>query len=313
MDYIETALGVKVEYQPWEHTKELPYYILERYEVRQAMIGDVKTICVYPRLELEQMASVRKQIQRIQRLEALPVVIIMNNINRNRREYMISSKIPFVVPDKQLYLPFMGAVLQERFSAEICPVQRLQPSAQVLFFYYLYQKEKQIYMSEATKALGFSGMTISRAVRQLEQTELFNTKKEGVLKILTGKYGGRELFEKMKPYLISPVRKVVYVNKQTEIPGSFIAGLSALSEISMINPPNIACYAVNGKIEGLKGTDVLLDADIQKEVQIWKYDPSILGKGGMADPLSLIMTFKDDNDERVEEAIEEILNGIWEE
>ncbi len=28
MDYIENTLGLKVHYQPWNHTDGLPYYLL---------------------------------------------------------------------------------------------------------------------------------------------------------------------------------------------------------------------------------------------------------------------------------------------
>lgn len=312
MDYIETVLGIEVQYQSWQYEAELPYYILDRYELRQVTIDTVKTIFMYPKTELDQMASVKKQIARIQRLENLPVVIVMKNINRNRREYMISAKIPFVIPDKQLYLPFMGILLQEKFETERYSIEQLQPSAQVLFFYYLYQKQERIYMSEATKALGFSGMTITRAVRQLEQTELFVTKKDGVQKILIGKYEERELFDKMQPYLISPVRKTIYIKRKTELPEAYMAGLSALSKKSMINQPSVACYAVSGKNAGVPGTDVLMDAAAQIEIQIWKYDPNILGENGIVDALSLAMALKDNPDERIEAAVDELLDYIWE-
>ncbi len=32
MNYIENTLGIKVHYQPWNHTDELPYYLLDRYD-----------------------------------------------------------------------------------------------------------------------------------------------------------------------------------------------------------------------------------------------------------------------------------------
>lgn len=312
MDYIESALGVKVKYQLWKHTAELPYYISDRYELQQVMIDSVKAVFLYPKSELDQIASVKKQIARIQALENLPVVIVMKYISRSRREYMISAKIPFIVPEKQLYLPFMGIALQERFKAEIPAVEKLPPSAQVLFFYYLYQKQTQIYMSEATRALGFSSMTITRAARQLEGTGLFTAKKDGVRKILYGNCQGRDLFEQMQPYLISPIRKIVYVKKQMTLPGAYLAGLSALSANSMINPPGTVCYAVGEENAQFTGTDILMDSDSQMEIQIWKYHPAILSGNGVVDTLSLVMTLKDNSDERIEDAVSELLAHIWE-
>ena len=63
----------------------------------------------------------------------------------------------------------------------------------------------------------------------------------------------------------------------------------------------------------MQGTEALMDADAQIELELWRYDPQILGNSEMVDPLSLIMSFKNRTDERIEEAIEEIMDEIWEE
>ena len=312
MDYIENTLGLKVHYQSWSHTDELPYYLLDRYDFQQATLDSVRTLFLYPKTELDQLASVKKQITKIQKIEPLPVVIILKNISRSRLQYMLLAHIPFIVPEKQIYLPFMGIALQNKFGAESVWTEQLQPSAQVLFFYYLYQKKKQVYMSDASKKLGFSAMTVSRAFRQLEHTTFFTTEKEGVQKKLTGKYTMRELYDKMQPYLSSPVRKTIYVDKQVLLSSMRIAGISALSQMSMINPPDIPCYAVNGKKGNPTGTDVLIDASAQVKVELWKYAPDILSGNDTVDPLSLAISLKDDPDERIEEAVEILINKILE-
>lgn len=312
MNYIEKTLGIKVHYQPWSHADELPYYLLDRYDFQLATLDSVKALFLYPKTELDQLASVKKQILKIQKFEPLPVVIILKNVSRSRLQYMLSAHIPFVVPEKQIYLPFMGVVLQNRFCAESVRTEQLQPSAQVLFFYYLYQKKQQIYMNDASKKLGFSAMTVTRAVRQLEQTNFFTTEKEGVQKKLTGKYTARELYDKMQPYLTSPVRKTIYVDKQTSLSPMSISGMSALSQMSMINPPDVLCYAVNGKKVILAGTDILMDSSAQVRVELWKYDPDILSGNETVDPLSLAMSLKDESDERIEEAVDILLNKILE-
>lgn len=312
MNYIESVLGIKVSYQLWSHTDKLPYYLLDRYEFQQATLESVKTLFLYPKGELDQLASVRKQITAIQKIEPIPVVIILKNISKSRLQYMVSAHIPFIIPDKQIYLPFMGIALQNKFYAEIVQTERLQPSSQVLFFYYLYQNKQNLFMSDISKRLGFSGMTITRAVRQLEQTSFFTTEKKGVQKILTGKYMGRELYDKMYPYLLSPIQKVIYVNKQVSLPSMPIAGTTALSQMSMINSSDSPCYAISGKKCSFTGTDVLIDAFAQVRVELWKYDPDILAENGVVDPLSLAMTQKDESDERIEEAVEVLLNKVWE-
>ena len=66
MDYIENTLGLKVYYQPWKYTNNLPYHLLDRYDFQQATLDSVKTLFLYPKTELDQLASVKKQIIKIQ-------------------------------------------------------------------------------------------------------------------------------------------------------------------------------------------------------------------------------------------------------
>jgi hypothetical protein len=77
---------------------------------------------------------------------------------------------------------------------------------------------------------------------------------------------------------------------------------------SMLNPPRINSYAT-GETTKWKDhlEDTLIDDTEQVELQLWKYDPQILAKDSTVDVLSLAMCFGDDPDERVEEAVEEML------
>lgn len=310
MNYIEETLGLAVVDEPWTHMGKMPYFIAELYEIRKVSIGGTDTLFLYPKTELKQIDAVKKHISRIQKAELLPVAIELPTINRYRRDALIAARIPFVVPAKQLYLPFLGAVLQERFTTEAPETDQLQPSAQVFFFYYLFKKQPRLYTSQAVSDLGYSAMTITRAVKQLVQTGLFQEEKDGVQKVLVGKWGREELFEKARPMLIDPIRKRVYVEKTAITEKYCIAGDDALAQRSMINPARLHCYAIDGKAQP-KGTDTLIDAETQVEVQIWKYDPWVLGAGGVVDPLSLAVAYQDNGDERVEEAVEEMLERVW--
>ncbi len=71
-------------------------------------------------------------------------------------------------------------------------------STQQLFLFYLYSKKKRLYTSEAGKVLPFTAMTLTRAVKQLETTDLFLVAKDGVNKFIESKYKRDELFEKAK-------------------------------------------------------------------------------------------------------------------
>jgi hypothetical protein len=57
--------------------------------------------------------------------------------------------------------------------------------------------------------------------------------------------------------------------------------------------------------------DTLIDDRLLVELQLWKYDPRVLAKDSTVDVLSLAMCYVDDPDERVEEAVEEMLEEYW--
>ena len=114
--------------------------------------------------------------------------------------------------DKQVFLPFIGTMLMD----EKEPLKRIEKfvySTQQLFLFYLYGKKKRLYSSEAGKVLPFTAMTLTRAVKQLEATDLFYVTKDGVNKFIESKYDRYELFEKAKVYLSTPVRRAGYIDK----------------------------------------------------------------------------------------------------
>lgn len=311
MEYIERVLGLKTSRQQWQHLQRMPYYIQDRFNIEKVMLEDFPALFVYPQTELEHIGALQKHIARIQKAEMLPVVIVLQAISRYRREAFIEAKIPFVVPEKQLYLPFVGAYLQERFDQEFVKLEKFQPATQVLFFYYLYQGKRNMYISKAAKDLGYSAMTASRAAKQLVQTGFFKESKDGVQKILAGTVQGKELFEKVRPALINPVRRRTSVKKADMSEQFILAGDSAIAKQTMLSDAMFLCYAVTGK-DKLTELPYSMDTETDVMVELWKYDPALLSRGGMVDPLSLAMSFMDEEDERIQEAIEELLDTLWE-
>lgn len=309
MNYIEKMLGMKVNHAPWAMSGKLPYYLTERYQTESVTIGNVRTVFLYPKGEPEQISTLKKHIFRIQKEEPLPVVLVLSAVNRHRRNALLDAHIPFVVPEKQMYLPFLGTYLQERFDAEVPAAESLSPAAQVLFFFYLYQKETELYISRVP--LAYTPMTISRAARQLVQTGLFRERKDGVQKVLFSSLPPKELFLQMRPRLINPVRERGFLPAAEADEAFLAAGESALAQKTMLNPPAIPCYAIDGK-----NRRVLHPCDVEPgkyaAVELWRYAPQMLSKDGAVDSLSLILSM-DTADERLEIEMEELLNNTLEE
>ena len=91
-----------------------------------------------------------------------------------------------------------------------------------------------------------------------------------------------------------------------------MSGYSALSEYSMMNPPEVESFAVDSvAVWDSVASKKLYDPNEQCAVELWRYDPKRLAEGGGVDRLSLALALRDERDERTEEAIEEMLAGVW--
>ena len=59
--------------------------------------------------------------------ESLPVVFVFDKMDCYHRDAFIHAHLPFIVVGIQLYLPFMGIYLQEKYIKEIKTSDTFQP------------------------------------------------------------------------------------------------------------------------------------------------------------------------------------------
>jgi len=312
MKYVADTLGVEVSTEPWGGANTLPYYLVDRYEFMKAAIDGVPCLLMKPRGELDTLTAIKKHISRVREAEPLPVVLDLEGMTARRRKSLIEAHIPFTAPSCQIYLPFLGIALNERYTSIKVINETLMPSSQLLLFHYLYQTEPELRAGETAGALGISAMQVSRAIRQLTALGLVLAWKDGVRAIISSEERRRDLFEKAKPYLLNPVRKRIYMEYERLPVGLPLSGYSALSELTMLGGAQKETFAFFGRNNMLSGTDVLVDNTKQAEVEIWRYDPALLSKRpGFVDALSLAVSLSTDDDPRVEESIDELLLNVW--
>lgn len=317
MNYIAETLGITVAAEPWDGAARLPFYLTDAYTFQIVTLGSVRCLFVKPKNELAALPAVKKHLAKITERTKAPLVLDSDSLNARQRKALIAARIPFIVEGNQLYLPFLGAALQERYVNRQKRSETLSPTAQLILFRYLYQGKCAMYMSGLAEALGVSAMQITRAVKQLAALELITTRKDGVRVVMAGTDDGSALFDRAKPHLLNPVRKRFYVDKEAlrAADGSAqnlpLAGISALAEYTMLNPPRLATFAFAGGVNALPGTDTLVDAKAQAEVEVWRYSPTLLSaQSGLPDLLSLWTTLAD-GDARIEIAKDELLAKIW--
>ena len=311
MEYIADTLGIEIYATPWAGVAKLPHYLTDSYTFRKVTLDGVPCLFIKPVGGFGAFPAIKKHLERIRDVEPLPIVLEIAGLDARKREALIRARLPFVADGSQIYLPFMGVVLREKYVSGKPPGKTLMPASQRLLFHYLYQGQSEMRTSGTAEKLGLSAMQITRAVRQLAALGLVSVRKDGTQLIIAGTDERSKLFEKSKQFLIDPVRKRIYVETE-KLPQLPLAGLSALSKFTMLSSPEVVTRAFCGKRIDLDGTDTLIDGEAQTEVEIWQYSPAALPSyPDMVDPLSLAAALKDMDDERVEQAVEELLKEVW--
>ena len=302
---LTSVFGISIRYEAWNRQESLPVYIAGSYDFYTAYIGNKRCIILIPTEELATLPALKKQITKIQQIDNVPVVFGLAAISNYRRKNFIENNIPFIT-DKQVFLPFIGAMLTDE-KEPLKQIEKFVYSTQQLFLVYLYSKKKRLYISEAGKVLPFTAMTLTRAVRQLEATDLFLVAKDGVNKFVESKYNRYELFEKVKVYLSTPVRRTGYIDKTQVTENMVFAGETALSERTMLNPGRVVTYAISEKdYDKTLLTEELIDPDKQVRLELWAYNPKQFSEDNSADDISVVLSLGDTNDEMIEEAVDEL-------
>lgn len=304
--------GFPVKYEVWNKQNALPLYLAGSYDFKTVYIANKRCIMMTPTEELATLPALKKHISKIREVDNVPVILRLGIVSSYRRKSLIENNMPFIT-EKQAFLPFLGAMLTDEKETEK-NLKKFTPSTQQVFLFYFYSKKKQLYISEAGKALPFTAMTLTRAVRQLEATGLFAVTKNGVNKIIESKYGRKELLEKARLFLSTPVRIAGYIDKSQITADMVYAGETALAEKTMLNTGRvITCAVYEKRFDKKIMTDELIDPQKQVRVELWTYDPGMFSKDNIADDISVALSFSKNVDERIQEAVEELIEReLWE-
>lgn len=300
------VFGLTINYKSWDKKQALPLYVAGNYEIDEAIVSNNRFIVMSPIDDLPTLPAMKKHIEKIQKIDDVPVAFYLKNLSDFRRKGMLESNIPFMT-EKQVFLPFIGTLLMEEKNNALYK-EKFMFSTQQLFLMYLYNRQNKLYVANVGKKLPYSAMTLSRAVKQLEASDLFLVYKDGVNKVIESKYDRRELFERAKPFLLDPVRKYGYIEKSRIDENMVLASESALAKNSMLNPSKLITYAIDEqKMDINQMENELVDPNKQIRLELWGYDPKLFSDDNVADGLSVALSLREIVDERIEEAIDECI------
>ena len=316
--YVDDTFGERLGLVPVAPTN-LPHFIIDRYAIWQGSLNG-RTLLLMAIKEIlppgsgatAQYLKHRDLVQR--ELGADLVLLLLDRAPNAIRRQMVDRKIGFIASGAQLYVPEAFLDLRERAPAfAIASAASISPTTQFLLLAIMQGRGLgDLNLTELADDLGVSIMSISRTLDELEALQLAKAHHVGRQRRLHMLLRGQELWEAVQAQLQSPVRKVRVVCAQDGEKIGPLAGTSALARYTMLAPPRTETRAIlAASWKSLAVADTLRPAtafdDERIEVQTWTYDPRILARNGVIDPLSLYLSVRGSPDERVAQAAEELL------
>lgn len=311
-EYLKDNIDGQTSIEVCNYASKIPLFLREIYKFHTMKILDTQCTLLEVINETPRIEAIKKHIDAIKKITNEQIVFYYREITRYRRKSLIQNRIPFVIEDGQMFLPFLALDLQNADHSLEKQINNFTPSGQIAYLYFLYNKNISVNTTEFSEVFGWNLTTSSRALNELYKAKLLTYTiggKTGRSKFYT-RISDPFYFEEGKVFLNSPIKKVIYVKEEPK--GSLIAGLEALSELSMINPPRHKIRAIHEDNLNKKDLEIIKNRDIIKdeklfELQIWKYDPGIFAKEDLVDIASLYASLEKEKDERIEQTLEEVL------
>ena len=318
LDYVEGISGERLDLVA-APSLALPLFLRERYAVFSTRLFGRKSLVA---LETEGWESgtpgeYGKHEEGFKAKLGEPVVLVLPVLPSYARNRMVQMSIPFIVPGNQTFIPNSLVDLRERFP-QPKPARRdtLSPAAQCTLLCHLLRGPlAEISLKDIARKTQYSPMMMTKVKDELEAAQICKVVRSGRSMVLHFTASGLPLWESAKLRLATPVKKTRWVQWERRLEPALLAGMSALSRLTMIGDDRLPTYALPlAAFQSLleKGLCVgSRDAEnAAAKLEVWSYNPQLLTDGETVDPLSLYLSLRSSADERVQQQLEQLIEQM---
>lgn len=312
-EYLQSTLGVNEVGILHQNDSLLPLALQQYYHVFVARIQKHEIVFLYSYSENPATPTqIEKHLQTAEKNTNRKVCLVFDTITPYMRKKLIERQVPFVVPQKQMFIPFLAIQLQEHFASAQTNRTKMTPSMQALILYSLVNKQFDWSIRKAANVLNYSFVTMSRA---FENMTLLNLCRKEYRDARTRKMQVFIFYENLwdlaLPYLKSPVEKIVYVRNNILLDKTFYSGLTALAHYSMLSEEPTVTMAISAldwhKLKDSNAFELVPIADQGTvTLEIWSYPPSLLTQTAYVDTRSLYLSLQNNIDERISIELERL-------
>lgn len=314
--YLHETLNVQTHIQPWDGQGELLFFLRDLYDFYEITLLQQRCLLIIAKEGTESTpVTVSKHCAVVAEKWPGIRIYVDQNISSHNRKRLIQHQVPFIIPGNQMYLPDLGIDLREHLRKLQKNTKKIiMPATQAAIIYALSQEAKgRLIPSKLATELGYTRMTMTRAFNELKTMGIGEVHKQGKGRSWTFE-SKKELWNQAKPMMNSPVENRFWLLKMNHLKEhKILAGLSALSHYSMLNSPHLPIYAIHSttwkKLKLPKNEILFSSEEATGQLEVWNYNPALFGKE-YVDPFSLCLSFRDSRDERIESALEEMMEGI---
>lgn len=316
IDYIKRTTGLNVVPGALsEKEKEgLPFYLQKGNHHEIFIEGKRVILDIRKSFSGYTPGQIAKQKALLEKHFSSPVVFCFSEIESYQRNRLIKQRVAFILPKRQMFIPSLFLDLKEFGNSPTWQKGKLGPVSQFLLLYHLQRRSiENIPLGEITRLIPVSAMSVSRGVGELVGSGICRLEgtKSKVISFLNSK---KELWDAALPYLTTPLKKTVYLDTLPVDFRGIITGEEALGHYSNLSGVVFNRYAISNrqylKMKNQRELPEINLFDGEFVMEIWSYPPEVLSDRGFVDPLSLYLLFRDDEDERIQISLDEIIGNI---
>lgn len=302
-----TVAGISIPLREWsrDQLKGVPIIYSYSYRFYDFSFKGSQMILLESSQKQSTPSTCRMIADRIEEQFGRPVVFFFDSLLYYQRKRLVEHEVFYISGERDAFLPMLMAspIKKKRAST------KLSAAAQYLLMVHLQiESVEHRPLQELAEALPYTYVSIAKAVQNLEELGLCRCERDSAgSKSIVFILAGKDLWEKAKPFMSSPVKERYFCTGLPE--GHFPAsGISALSMYSHLAPDPEQAIAVYNKEWKKEQFDNLNTFDGPNIVEFWRYP--VIGSTSV-DILSLYLSLENDPDPRVHKELEFVFESVW--
>ena len=268
-EYLERVMHQSVDERPFDAPEKLPLGCRNAFELNIVKLGQREFLLAAP-VEDMNLTELRKSRIQMERYTGYPCAFYLKKVNWYAAPKMVEEGIPFVWENRQVYLPFLGMLLQENGKKPPKQCVVISFLTQKLLLKALYENWQNVMAVQAADLLGVSRMSITRCYDEIEALGLPFLKTQRRSRRFHAMADKKEMWEVMRSFLRDPIIRTFRFERKPDAE-MILGGTSALAKYSILGVDSCVTYAVRKNQIKALGFPCLLRQNRDR-----------VGKGGVA-------------------------------